>query len=70
MVHIKFTGHPRNPIVSSEVEWMVSNEALETSAQQREASMEATSLRSAESDRESRSGDSRDNETASITLSA
>jgi hypothetical protein len=62
-------ARPRTPVVSSDVEWMASDEALETSAYQREASLEATSLRSAESDHESRSGDSRGSETAPITLS-
>jgi hypothetical protein len=47
---------------------MASDEALETSAQQREASTEATSSHSAVSDRESWFGDSGDSETASECL--
>jgi hypothetical protein len=65
MVHIKFTTRPVNHVVSSEVESMALDEALETSMQQREASTEATSLLSAESDNESWSGDLRDSEIAS-----
>jgi hypothetical protein len=65
MVHIKFIARPRTCIVSSEVESMASDEALETSTQQREALSEVVSSCSAESDRESRSGDFGDNESAS-----
>jgi hypothetical protein len=68
MVHIKFTARTRTPIVSSEIDSMASDEALETSAQQREASTEATSSHSAVSDRESWFGDSGDSETASECL--
>jgi hypothetical protein len=40
MVHIKFTIGPMTPVVSSEPEWMASDEVPEISAQQLEASME------------------------------
>jgi hypothetical protein len=66
MVRIKLTAHPIKPVVSSGADSMASNEALETSSQQhRETLIEATSLHGADSDRESRSGNSRDCETAS-----
>jgi hypothetical protein len=65
MVHIKFTARPINTNVSSEVESMASDEVLETSAQQREASTEATPSHSVESNRESQSDSSEDSETTS-----
>jgi hypothetical protein len=40
MVHIKFTARPRTPVVSSEIESMALDEALEVFTQQWEASME------------------------------
>jgi hypothetical protein len=65
MVHIKFTARSIIPVVSSEIESMASDKALGTSAQQGEASTEATSWRSTKSDRKSWSDDSRDSETTS-----
>jgi hypothetical protein len=81
MVRIKFTTHPRTPIVSYGVESMASDEVSEISAQQREASMEqqeefftyqpkdasldAASSCGAESDCESQSGNSGDSKTGS-----
>jgi hypothetical protein len=40
MVRIMFTTHPIKPIVSSGADLMASNEVLEISSQQREASVE------------------------------
>jgi hypothetical protein len=66
MVCIKYVAHPANVRISSEAESMASDEALETSTQQREASTDPTLSRSIdESDRKSWSGDSEDSETAS-----
>jgi hypothetical protein len=81
MVHIKFTARPTKTVISSGVDSMASDEALEASVQHRDASTEqqrealmeqqkvtsteATSSRGAESDFESQYGDSRDSETAS-----
>jgi hypothetical protein len=65
MVRIKHTTRPIIVSSPSEIAPMALDEALETSSQQREASMEATSSCSADSDRESQSGDSADSEIAS-----
>jgi hypothetical protein len=81
MVRIKFTVRPKIHVVSSKPESMALDEVPKISAQQLDASMqqveksqsdqqkgaltETSSLCSADSDRESRSGDSGDSETAS-----
>jgi hypothetical protein len=58
MVHIKHTTRPINVSAPSEDESVAKNEVLEASTQHREASMEATSSHSVESNSESRSGGS------------
>jgi hypothetical protein len=81
MVCIKFSAHPKIPVVSSELESMALDKAPEISTQQREASTERReesltdqqrgastevhSLCDVESDRESQFGDSGDNGTTS-----
>jgi hypothetical protein len=81
MVCIKFSAHPKIPVVSSELESMALDKAPKISTQQREASMERReesltdqqrwastevhSLCDVESDRESQFGDSGDTGTAS-----